>query len=134
MDFGKRKNTYNVYSTEYQNSEFDGKINNVYCYGNNLFFSFIRSMNNTINTYNVYINFDDPMPIVYKINIKYSSSIPVQPIPEILGLSQGKIIYQILPYYEVIFKKLQSVFEDLTIESNPILVFYNLNNLDSIDK
>ncbi|MDR2145646.1 MAG: 6-bladed beta-propeller [Tannerella sp.] len=129
IDFGNRKNTRDIYSKDFQSSEYDGKIHNVYAYGDHLFFSFVCFPNGEMKIFHVYINLNDSVPTIYWINIKQPSEIVVQPLPEIIGLSRGKLIYQIIPDREGIVKRLNSTFENITfdLESNPILVLYTLN-------
>jgi len=86
-----------VYSKTFQTLKYDGKIHNVFSYGDNLFFSFSCYPDNEMQGRYAYINFNSPNPVVYYLKIKHSNELAVQPLPDILGLSKGKLIYQIIP-------------------------------------
>jgi len=128
IDFGKRKNTHNIYSKVFQSLKYDGKITNVHSYGDYLFFSFICYPDNEMQSYNVFINLNEQTSTVFNFDVKHSSSTVVTPLPNLIGLSQGKLIYQINPQFlpKEVLKGFDKIF-DITNESNPILVFYNIN-------
>jgi hypothetical protein len=135
VDFGaKRRSLSDMASDNFnekmRNSDFLGSLNSVYMHGDILFFSFSQhySGDAKIDIYHCFISLKDLNPIVYTIDIQYSSELPIQPLPEIIGLSSNKLIFQIVPGIlpEKVFEKLKHTkYENsMTPDSNPVLVLY----------
>jgi hypothetical protein len=105
FDFGSGKNPYDInfrrFVEEFDHLEYTGQINNLYRYGNKLFFLFKHTtgigIDKPIEIYSAYMSLDELNPVIYQLGIKHSPEIKIQPLPEILGLSKGKLIFQLLP-------------------------------------
>ncbi|NDV58504.1 6-bladed beta-propeller [Bacteroides sp. 519] len=137
IDFGDKRNPYTDLTSsnidvDLASAEFMGHINNLHIYKDNLFFSFhdYHGLSKSYDSYNVYVSLNNMNSIVYQYDIKHSPDLKIQPLPDIVGLSKGKLIYQINPEFlpENIFqeKYAGTQLENITSESNPLLVLYNL--------
>lgn len=143
FDFGDGANPYkDVNTKDYQdfikNNKYVGGINRVYVYKNHLFFSFSKynGVNMNIEQYNSYVTLSDLKVTNYNYDIKHSDKIGVSPLPDIVGLSQGKLVYMINPNIlpPILISKINDSranynLNDFEInnDSNPILVVYNLD-------
>lgn len=126
LDFGKNENSDNANSN---NS--NGHIHNVHLYGDHLFFSFNHASKDGMpyEEYNCHISLKKSEIIIYTFNIIHDERTIVSPLPEVVNISKGKLIYQIVPgeLPEQVFNKLkESTFGNINSESNPILILYNL--------
>lgn len=116
---------------EIDTESYKGRIHNVHLYGDHLFFSFSHAFGNGMpyEGYNCYISLKNSEMTIYTFNIIHDERTIVSPLPEIVNISKGKLIYQIVPaqFPEKVFNKLkETTFGTITSESNPILVIYNL--------
>lgn len=143
IDFGARKNPYTDirkedYSDFVQRNEYAGKIRNVFIYGDRLFFSFIKTYgkeNGRVDLYHAFAQLGNTNAIVYMTGMKHAEEITVQPLAELLGLSEGKLIYQLNPNImnKVLIERIKemnpmknALYNNISQESNPILVVYKL--------
>lgn len=143
VDFGPKKNPYtDINSLQYldcvERNEYIGNINNLYIHGDKLFFQFSEHFgrNNTrIQSYYAYSSISDLKTTLYEVNLKHSENIPISPLPDIIGLSMNKLIFQINPnilnndrLMELINKMVQTYgyTTKIDFESNPILIMYEL--------
>jgi|GEM_PF-5660923 len=143
FDFGKGANPFKDINTQaYQDflkmNKYIGGINRVYIYKNHLFFSFSKfnGINNNIEQFNTYVTLSDLKVTNYNYSIKHSNKIGVSPLPDIVGLSKGKLVYMINPNIlppklinKINDSKANYNLSDLEInnDSNPILIIYNLD-------
>jgi hypothetical protein len=141
IDFGTKKCPFpdinainfieNINSVDYL-----GSIKKVYMYGDMLFFSFNQHYggSNKIDRYNCFISLKDLSPMIYTIDIVHAPDLPLPPLPEIIGLSDNKLIFQIVPGVlpERVFDRLKHTkYENIiTEDSNPVLVLYELSNIE----
>ncbi|GAB6011594.1 6-bladed beta-propeller [Viscerimonas tarda] len=136
LNFGQNKNPYNdINSAEFRSfvekSNYLGRIRDVYMYENKLFFSFsdFHGLNEQETIYHAFIDLNQPQitPLIYR-DVRHFEDIPVSPLPEIINISEGKLIYQIIPGIlpEKAISSLTKYSNDISSESNPILVIYNL--------
>lgn len=119
-----------------KSNNYVGGIHNLYKYEDHLFFSFYKYHgSNNIDSYNVHISLLDNKVSVFDFNLRHTSELPVSPLPTIIGLSDGKLIYQIDPNIldEALIDKLKDsdLMRDagvsaITAEYNPILVIYDM--------
>jgi hypothetical protein len=113
--------------------DYTGQIHNVYAYDDKLFLSFYKYYKGTnrIDGYEAYISLNENNMIVYNpVDIVYpGSDNVVEPDPAIIGLSQGKLIYQINPgsIPEILLTKLKVYSSELSFDSNPVLFLYDLD-------
>lgn len=126
FDFGKKEKLEDINTESYK-----GRIHNVHFYGDHLFFSFSHAFGNEkpYEGYNCYISLKNSQMTVYTFNIIHDEKMIVSPLPEIVNISKGKLIYQIVPgeFPEKVFDRLKETsFGIVNSESNPILVLYNL--------
>lgn len=139
VDFGKDKNTLDIHSTQFyekhKSLEYIGRIHNLYMYGDKLFFSFyhIHGLEKPLDTYNVYISLNKGTCIVYQ-QMNHTDEIKLSPLPKIIGISNGNLIYQIIPGIipdNILQKQLKGTQYNnlITTDSNPILIMYSLNKL-----
>ncbi len=138
IDFGDQKAPYNYDKTEELDEKmitnsYLGQIHNLYAYGEHLFFSFYRHETNkaTFNEYQVYISTKTGDCTVCQYDIKHSDEITISPIPNIVGISDGKLIYQIIPDIlpPNLIGRLNDMMPDNKVvaeDSNPVLVLYKL--------
>jgi hypothetical protein len=145
VDFGKKKNPYrNVSSEKYhkfiEQEKYVGNIQNLYIHGDKLFFSFWERLgNNRLKSYHVFASLtNDFEPVIFNYKINFGNNVGISPLPEILGLSDNKLIYQINP--NILDDRLinalkesrgleESAYkEEITSDSNPVLVMYQLRN------
>lgn len=142
VDFGKLQNPYtDMKSSNFhdviKSNNYVGGIHNLYKYEDHLFFSFYKyhGSSNNIDSYNVHISLLDNKVSVFDFNLRHTSELPVSPLPTIIGLSDGKLIYQIDPNIldEALIDKLKDsdLMRDagvsaITAEYNPILVIYDM--------
>jgi hypothetical protein len=139
LNFGQNKNPYNdINSTKFhsfiEKSDYLGRITNVHLYKNQLFFSFsdFHGLNRQETIYHAYIDLNQSKikPLIYSFNIQHFD-VPVSPIPDIINLCNGKLIYQIIP--EILPDKallsLKKYDNNISSDSNPILVIYDLNKI-----
>ncbi len=126
LDFGKNKESEDINTDNYK-----GHIHNVHLYGDHLFFSFNHASSNNMpyEGYNCYISLKNSKMKIYTFDVVHDEKTIVSPLPEIINISKGKLIYQIVPSElpDNIFNKLRETsFEVVNSESNPILILYNL--------
>ena len=136
IDFGQKKpediNT-EEFRTFFHDGSYLGAISNVHFYKNKLFFSFadFKGMGKPYNSYRVFVDFNtsEKKSVIY-IDGKHFDNVPVDPIPEIVSLTDNKLVYQIVPdmYPEAAIEKIREYFPDISSDSEPILVFYNLKD------
>jgi hypothetical protein len=143
IDFGSRKNPFRDirkenYSGFIQRNEYAGKIRNVFMHGDKLFFTFMESYgkeNNRVDIYHVFARLEDLSAIVYTTGMKHAEEITVQPLSELLGLSEGRLVYQLNPNImpDGLIEKIKemnpvkkALYNNISQESNPILVLYRL--------
>jgi hypothetical protein len=103
----------------------------VYLHKNHLLFNFSEPLENDgFMVYNCYLSLDTMQPVVFKIFSGFSKEIPIAPLPIIVDMSDGKLIFQIVPEMlpESVFDHLKNTsLNNLTSESNPVLVLYKLH-------
>ena len=126
LDFGQNEKLEDINTESYK-----GHIHNIHLYGDYLFFSFSYGSKNGMpyEGYNCYISLKSSETIIYTFNILHDEKTIVSPLPEIVNISKGKLIYQIVPgiFPEKVFNKLKKAsFGIVNSESNPILVLYSL--------
>lgn len=144
VDFGEKKNPYlDIQSARYKNcieqKNYTGSIHNLRICNKKLFFSFNEYDNGILNGYNVYVDMNHlDSPTIYSFEIQHAEELVLSPLPEIIGLSDEKLVFQIKP--EMLFHndlleklKMSKAFEnvcypDITDDSNPILVTYKLRS------
>ena len=106
-------------------------LHDVYLHGKHLLLNFsVPLENDKFMVYNVYLSMDNMHPIVFKTYTGFSKEVPVSPLPSIVDLSDGKLIFQIVPEMlpESLFGNFKNTsLKDLTSESNPVLVLYKLH-------
>ncbi|MDR0506067.1 MAG: 6-bladed beta-propeller [Dysgonamonadaceae bacterium] len=137
IDFGNKKNPVQNMNTEsfkkqIESGEYVGRINNVYVYNEKIFFSFsdFHGFGKPSIPYHCMVTADvnNIQSIVYN-RIAPPKEVPVDHSSEILGLSSGKLIYQIIPGIlpEKVLNLLKNAgFENLESDSNPVLIVYKL--------
>lgn len=141
IDFGKSQNPYtDMKSGKFHDfiktNDYIGGIHNLYMHGDHLFFSFYKNfgIGKSIKTYNVHISMPDSAVSIYDYGCHHSE-LPVAPLPSIIGMSCGKLIYQIDPSVlnETLIDKIndsdlmrKTGISGVTTESNPILIIYDL--------
>lgn len=143
IDFGAEANPFTDINTkDYQDfikkNKYVGGIHRVFAHKDHLFFSFSKfnGVNMNAEQYNAYVSLPGLKVTVYNYDIQHSDKIGISPMPEIVGLSQGKLVYMINP--NILPPKLISKINDsksnyhlgdveITVDSNPILVIYNLD-------
>ncbi|MDD3039913.1 6-bladed beta-propeller [Bacteroides sp.] len=108
-----------------------GHIHDVHLYGDHLFFSFSHALKDKMPYvgYNCYISLKNSEMTVYDFNVVHDEKILVSPLPEIVNISKGKLIYQIVPgeFPEKVFDRLKETsLGFMNNESNPVLILYNL--------
>lgn len=124
IDFGENNKIENSKTEHYK-----GHIHRVHLYGDHLFFSFNHSfgLNKPFIEYTCYLSLKNPTPIIYTYNIIHDKRTVIAPLPEIINISKGKLIYQIVPgeLPDELFAK-ELPYGKINGDSNPILVLYNL--------
>lgn len=128
LDFGQKENLKDLDTENYK-----GRIHNVHLYGDHLFFSFSNASGNnkTYEGYNCYISLQTSEMTIYTFNVIHDDKTIVPPLPDIINISKGKLIYQIVPneFPEKVFTRLKGTsLESINSDSNPILVLYNLKD------
>ncbi len=141
IDFGKYKNPINMQSANFfdfiKTQEYVGGIHAFYAYREHLFFSFYKynGTDRKIDLYHSYVSMSNQKAIVYNYGLKHNEKLPISPLPEIIGLSEGTLIYQINPNIleENLIEKINrsELIKDsdslvVSSEDNPILVLYEL--------
>jgi hypothetical protein len=143
IDFGKEKNPYiDINSAGYhdyiQRNEFAGQINRVFIYDDKLFFSFSKyyGKERKIDNYQAFVSLTDRKAVVYDYKtVRFSSKTTIQPELPALGLSNGRLFYQINPNIlndQLIDRLKESPGLDrkyvhwINADSNPVLVVYQL--------
>lgn len=126
FDFGENEKPEEINTEVYK-----GRIHHVHLYGNHLFFSFSHALGNKMSYegYNGYISLKNSEMTIYTFHIAHDERTIVSPLPEIVNISKGKLIYQIVPgeFPEEVFNRLkEATWGTINGESNPILVLYNL--------
>ena len=79
--------------------------------------------------YNCYISLKNSKIKIYTFDVVHDEKTIVSPLPEIINISKGKLIYQIVPSElpdNILNKLRETSFEVVNSESNPILILYNL--------
>jgi hypothetical protein len=142
VDFGKKKRKYtsnmdaNNIAALIKSSDYMGRIQNVFFHNDKVFFTFYDffAESRMLKAYYCYaiLNQPDVEPVIYDHKINYSEEVFISPNPEILNISESKIIFQIEPnvWNENTYEKLKgSKYENLfNSESNPILVLYEIKD------
>ena len=106
---------------------------NAYIHNGKLFFKFSKPQNKGgFMIYNCFLDLNDlQQHVVFKFYENFSKEIPVAPLPDLLSVSDGKLVFQIAPHLfpESAFDNLKgSSLEGINSESNPVLVLYTLHN------
>lgn len=124
MDFGEGAKTNDLETEIYK-----GRIHNVHLYGNHLFFSFSHSSgpDKPYIVYQCYISLKERNVTVYTFHVLHDEKTIITPLPEMINISKGKLIYQIVPgeISGVSFTK-ETPYGIVRGDANPILVLYNL--------
>jgi hypothetical protein len=139
VDFGDKAISYTYlqpdkYLTAINHSHYLGHLHTVYIQKNKIFFSFSEyEGKNIVSTYFCYTSLDTINPIVYNYTIKHAKELIIDPLPEILALSDSILVFQIVP--DILPDKLLDKLNqnpiygsDITSDSNPILILYRLND------
>lgn len=109
-----------------------GRMHNVHVYGDHLFFSFDRltGMGELMDVYHFYTRLSAPDPVVYRLDIQHPAQTPISLFPEVLAVSGGKFIFQIVPgeLPDGAFDSLRdTAYGTRTAAANPLLVLYDLD-------
>lgn len=123
IDFGKDRKIKDPDSETYI-----GRIHNVYLYGEHLFFSFNHSLGieKPLTKYTCYISLKKKKATVFTFHIIHDNETIIMPLPEIVNISKGKLIYQIVPGEIGLSFVKETPYGTIDGDSNPILVLYNL--------
>lgn len=142
VDFGKNKNPFtDINSSDYidfaKKENYVGFIRNFRIYGDRIFFSFWDHHKEDITSYYCFVSLTDieNPRIAQAQEIKQVKEIPVYPSPDIIGLSQNKVVLQLNPgvLNDDLIQRLndspeveKTKYNNLTMDSNPILYIYTI--------
>jgi hypothetical protein len=127
-----------IFTGRKNREEVDGKnpfqstalLLNVHSYKNHLFFQFSEPQEkDALTIRNCYIDLNNLEPVVFAAYDNLCKDIPLPSFSSILALSDSKLVFQIVPgiFPEEMFERFKATsLNDITHESNPVLVLYNL--------